>query len=108
MYRLYRISQRSTPTHATEKHSSVRLLLFIVAPRFHVDQLEEAPLPIRLDSNDVLLLLRPRLEHQPALLPLVTIALELLRPSTLVPATALLRCIRTIQNGPVFRKRLLV
>src|SRR5258707_15505647 len=107
MYRVYRISQGSTPTHATEKHSSVRLLLFIVAPRFHLDQLEEAPLPIRLDSNDVLLPFRPRLEHQPALLRLVTIALELVRRSALVLATGLLRCIRTIQNGPVFRQRLL-
>ncbi len=65
-------------------------------------------MPIRLDSNDVLLLLRPRLEHQPALLRLVTIALELVRRSALVLATGLLRCIRTIQNGPVFRQRLLV
>src|ERR1700731_7824 len=101
MYRLSRNSSATTPTHATGRLSLVRLLLFIVAPRFHVDQLEKGSLPIRLDSHDVLFLLRPRFEHQPALLRLVIVALQLVRRSALVLATCLRRWLRAIQNGPV-------
>ena len=78
MYRLCRNSSGSTPIGTTDRLSSVRLLSFIVAPRFHVDQLEKGSLPIGLDSYDVLLLLRPCLEHEPALLRLVISAVELI------------------------------
>jgi hypothetical protein len=44
------------------------------------------------------------LEHQPALLRLVIIALELVRRSPLVLGARRLRWVRAIQNGPIFRQ----
>src|SRR6266576_2566514 len=63
-------------TRTLSKWTSVCLLLFIVAPRFHVDQLENGSLPTGLDTYDVLFLLRPRFEQESAFFWLIVSALK--------------------------------
>src|SRR2546421_3588888 len=91
-------------TRTLSKWRSVCLLLFIVAPRFHVNQLENGSLPVGLDSYDVLFFLRPRFEQESAFFRLIVSALKPLRGSGLVLGICLLRWIRAIQNGPIFRQ----